>query len=70
MHLGDGGGGDRFVVEALKKPVQVRHGTPDARLLGEITLAAGFTAYLTKPLQIDSALTSIDTALSDRKIII
>ena len=35
----------RRVVEALKKPVQVRHGTPDARLLGEITLAAGFTAY-------------------------
>ena len=37
--------GCRRVVEALKKPVQVRHGTPDARLLAEITLAAGFTAY-------------------------
>lgn len=37
--------GCRSVVEALSKPVQVRHGTPDARLLGEITLAAGFTAY-------------------------
>ncbi len=35
----------RRVVESLTKPVQVRHGTPDARLLGEITLAAGFTAY-------------------------
>ena len=35
----------RRVVEALTKPAQVRHGTPDARLLGEITLAAGFTAY-------------------------
>ena len=35
----------RRVVESLQKPVQVRHGTPDARLLGEITLAAGFTAY-------------------------
>ena len=35
----------RRVVEALRKPVQVRHGTPDARLLGEITLAAGFSAY-------------------------
>lgn len=35
----------RRVVEALNKPVQVRHGTPDARLLAEITLAAGFTAY-------------------------
>jgi methylaspartate mutase epsilon subunit len=29
----------------LSVPVQVRHGTPDARLLAEITLAAGFTAY-------------------------
>lgn len=35
----------RRVVEALSKPVQVRHGTPDARLLAEITLASGFTAY-------------------------
>ena len=37
--------GCRRVVEALSKPVQVRHGTPDARLLAEITLAAGFTAF-------------------------
>jgi len=35
----------RRVVEAVKKPVQVRHGTPDARLLAEITLAAGFTSF-------------------------
>lgn len=35
----------RRVVESLHKPVQVRHGTPDARLLADITLAAGFTAY-------------------------
>lgn len=35
----------RTLVESLKVPVQVRHGTPDARLLAEITLAAGFTAY-------------------------
>lgn len=35
----------RSVVEALDKPVQVRHGTPDARLLAEITLAAGFSAF-------------------------
>ncbi|GAB1483863.1 methylaspartate mutase subunit E [Treponema sp.] len=33
------------VVDALTKPVQVRHGTPDARLLAEITLASGFTAF-------------------------
>jgi methylaspartate mutase epsilon subunit len=35
----------RRVVEAVKRPVQVRHGTPDARLLAEITLAAGFTSF-------------------------
>ncbi|MBV8047173.1 MAG: methylaspartate mutase subunit E [Paludibacterium sp.] len=35
----------RRVVEAVDKPVQVRHGTPDARLLAEITLAGGFSAY-------------------------
>ena len=37
--------GCRRVVEAVSKPVQVRHGTPDARLMAEIALAAGFTAY-------------------------
>ena len=36
---------NRRLVSALSKPVQVRHGTPDARLLGEITLSAGFTAF-------------------------
>lgn len=35
----------RTIIEALPAPVQVRHGTPDARLLAEITLAAGFTAF-------------------------
>ncbi|MHC4887492.1 MAG: methylaspartate mutase subunit E [Planctomycetota bacterium] len=33
------------VVENVSRPVQVRHGTPDARLLAEISLAAGFTSY-------------------------
>jgi methylaspartate mutase epsilon subunit len=37
--------GCRQVVEAVKSPIQVRHGTPDARLLAEITLASGFTSY-------------------------
>ncbi|MBQ2218544.1 MAG: methylaspartate mutase subunit E, partial [Firmicutes bacterium] len=37
--------GCRRVIEALKTPVQVRHGTPDARLLAEITYAGGFTSY-------------------------
>lgn len=37
--------GVRKVVESVNGPLQVRHGTPDARLLTEITLAGGFTAY-------------------------
>jgi methylaspartate mutase epsilon subunit len=37
--------GCRRVVESIKSPIQVRHGTPDARLLAEITLAAGFTSF-------------------------
>ena len=35
----------RQVIESVKSPVQVRHGTPDARLLAEISYAAGFTSY-------------------------
>lgn len=35
----------RKVTSALKKPVQVRHGTPDARLLTEISIAGGFTSF-------------------------
>ncbi len=35
----------RQVVESVQVPVQVRHGTPDARLLAEITIAGGFTDY-------------------------
>jgi len=37
--------GCRKVVESVSKPIQVRHGTPDARLLAEITLASGFTSF-------------------------
>ncbi len=37
--------GCRRVTEAVKIPIQVRHGTPDARLLAEITLAGGYTSY-------------------------
>lgn len=37
--------GCRRVTESVNVPVQVRHGTPDARLLAEITLAGGFTSY-------------------------
>ncbi len=35
----------RTVTSALKNPVQVRHGTPDARLLTELSIAGGFTSY-------------------------
>jgi methylaspartate mutase epsilon subunit len=35
----------RLVTESVPRPVQVRHGTPDARLLAEICLAGGFTSF-------------------------
>lgn len=35
----------RRVVESVNTPLQVRHGTPDARLLTEIAYAGGFTSY-------------------------
>ncbi|MCL1997792.1 MAG: methylaspartate mutase subunit E [Turicibacter sp.] len=35
----------RKVTSAVQNPVQVRHGTPDARLLTEISIAGGFTSY-------------------------
>jgi methylaspartate mutase epsilon subunit len=35
----------RRIIESVSVPVQIRHGTPDARLLAEITLAGGFTAF-------------------------
>ncbi|MBR6786652.1 MAG: methylaspartate mutase subunit E [Clostridia bacterium] len=35
----------RQVIESVHVPVQVRHGTPDARLLAEIAYAGGFTSY-------------------------
>ena len=35
----------RQVIESVNVPMQVRHGTPDARLLTEITYAGGFNSY-------------------------
>ncbi len=35
----------RTIIASLDRPVQVRHGTPDARLLAEISFAAGFTSF-------------------------
>jgi len=37
--------GCRQIVEAMDVPVQVRHGTPDARLLAEVTLTGGYSSY-------------------------
>jgi methylaspartate mutase epsilon subunit len=37
--------GCRQIIDNLNTPVQVRHGTPDARLLTEICYAGGFTSY-------------------------
>ncbi len=35
----------RQIIDSLNTPVQIRHGTPDARLLTEISYAGGFTSY-------------------------
>ncbi len=35
----------RRLIKSLDIPLQVRHGTPDARLLSEITYAGGFTSF-------------------------
>lgn len=35
----------RDIINDLNTPVQIRHGTPDARLLTEISYAGGFTSY-------------------------
>jgi len=35
----------REIVESISVPMQVRHGTPDARLLAEVTLAGGFSDF-------------------------
>ncbi len=37
--------GCRRIIDELNVPVQMRHGTPDARLLTEIAVAGGFTSY-------------------------
>jgi len=40
-----GVGSCRLLVQRLNLPLQIRHGTPDARLLTEISYAGGFTSY-------------------------
>ena len=35
----------RLVLESVAAPVEIRHGSPDARLLAEISYAAGYTSF-------------------------
>ena len=35
----------RLLIQSLNIPMQIRHGTPDARLLTEISYAGGFTSF-------------------------
>jgi len=35
----------RRIIESIEKPVEIRHGTPDARLLAEISFTAGFNSF-------------------------
>src|SRR6056297_786948 len=37
--------GCRRLIEALDAPIEVRHGTPDARLLAAVTFAGGFQSF-------------------------
>ncbi|WP_135825795.1 methylaspartate mutase subunit E [Halorussus ruber] len=37
--------GCRELIEALDTPIEVRHGTPDARLLAAVTFAGGFQSF-------------------------
>ncbi len=37
--------GCRQLISALEKPIEVRHGTPDARLLAAVTFAGGFQSF-------------------------
>lgn len=36
---------NRALIATLDKPVQVRHGTPDSRLLAELAFCSGYTAF-------------------------
>ncbi len=50
--------GCRRLVEAADAPVQVRHGTPDARLLAAVTLAGGFQSFEGGPITYNLPYTS------------
>ncbi len=50
--------GCRRLIEATDAPVQVRHGTPDARLLAAVTLAGGFQSFEGGPITYNLPYTS------------
>ena len=50
--------GCRRLIEAADAPVQVRHGTPDARLLAAVTLAGGFQSFEGGPITYNLPYTS------------
>jgi methylaspartate mutase epsilon subunit len=50
--------GCRELIEAVDSPVQVRHGTPDARALAAVTLAGGFQSFEGGPITYNLPYTS------------
>jgi methylaspartate mutase epsilon subunit len=50
--------GCRRLIESVDTPVQVRHGTPDARLLAAVTLAGGFQSFEGGPITYNLPYTS------------
>ncbi|ERG89580.1 MAG: methylaspartate mutase, E subunit [halophilic archaeon J07HX5] len=50
--------GCRDLIAAVDAPVQVRHGTPDARLLAAVTLAGGFQSFEGGPITYNLPYTS------------
>ena len=50
--------GCRQLIEAVDAPVEVRHGTPDARLLAAITYAGGFQSFEGGPISYNIPYTS------------
>ncbi len=48
----------RELIEAVDSPVQVRHGTPDARALAAVTLAGGFQSFEGGPITYNLPYTS------------
>ncbi|MFB6193818.1 MAG: methylaspartate mutase subunit E, partial [Halobaculum sp.] len=50
--------GCRELIESVERPVQVRHGTPDARTLAAVTLAGGFQSFEGGPITYNLPYTS------------